>query len=32
MIKYKLTDARKNENILAGDGLADIFNFGFTLC
>ena len=25
MIKYKLTDARKNKNILVGDGLADIF-------
>ena len=25
MIKYKLTDTRKNKNILVGDGLADIF-------
>ena len=25
MIKYKLTDVRKNTNILVGDGLADIF-------
>ena len=25
MIKYKLTDARKNKNIMIGDGLADIF-------
>ena len=24
-IKYKLTDARKNKNIMIGDGLADIF-------
>ena len=25
MIKYKLTDAKKNKNIMIGDGLADIF-------
>ena len=25
MIKYELTDARKNKNILLGDGLTDIF-------
>ena len=25
MIKYKLTDAKKNKNIQVGDGLADIF-------
>ena len=25
MIKYKLTDSRKNKNILVGDELADIF-------
>ena len=25
MIKYRLTDARKNKNIMIGDGLADIF-------
>ena len=25
MIKYKLTDAKKNKNIIVGDGLADIF-------
>ena len=25
MIKYELTDARKNKNIMIGDGLADIF-------
>ena len=25
MIKYRLTDARKNKNIMVGDGLADIF-------
>ena len=25
MIKYKLADARKNKNIMIGDGLADIF-------
>ena len=25
MIKYRLTDAKKNKNILVGDGLADIF-------
>ena len=25
MIKYKLTDARKNKNIMIGDGLSDIF-------
>ena len=25
MIRYKLTDARKNKNILVGDGLGDIF-------
>ena len=25
MIKYKLTDAKKNKNIMVGDGLADIF-------
>ena len=25
MIKYRLSDARKNKNIMIGDGLADIF-------
>ena len=25
MIKYRLTDARKNQNILVGDGISDIF-------
>ena len=25
MIKYRLTDAKKNKNIIVGDGLADIF-------
>ena len=25
MIKYRLTDAKKNKNIMIGDGLADIF-------
>ena len=25
MIKYRLTDAKKNKNIMVGDGLADIF-------
>ena len=25
MIKYRLTDTRKNKNIMIGDGLADIF-------
>ena len=25
MIKYRLTDAKKNKNIIIGDGLADIF-------
>ena len=25
MIKYKLTDAKKNKNIIVGDGLAEIF-------
>ena len=25
MIKYRLTDFRKNKNIIIGDGLADIF-------
>ena len=25
MIKYRLTNARKNKNIMVGDGLADIF-------
>ena len=25
MIKYRLTDARKNKNLQVGDGLADIF-------
>ena len=25
MIKYRLTDARKNKNLMVGDGLANIF-------
>ena len=25
MIKYKLTDAKKKQNLIVGDGLADIF-------
>ena len=25
MIKYRLTDAKKNKNLQVGDGLADIF-------
>ena len=25
MIKHRLTDARKNKNLMVGDGLADIF-------
>ena len=25
MIKYRLTDARKNKNLIVGDGLAEIF-------
>ena len=25
MIKYKLTDAKKKQNLMVGDGLADIF-------
>ena len=25
MIKYRLTNARKNQNILVGDGISDIF-------
>ena len=25
MIKYRLTDAKKNKNLQIGDGLADIF-------